>query len=62
MWYERRGIGREIKGDYGSFPCIRNYGSRLDVAKKLLLGKKCVCDIGEKGGKYGNRMYSYYCN
>ncbi len=23
--------------------------SRLDMAWKVLLGKKCVCDIGEKG-------------
>jgi hypothetical protein len=35
--------------------------SRLDVAKKWLLGKKCVCNIREKG-EHGNIMYSYHCN
>jgi hypothetical protein len=30
---------------------------RLDVPRRILLGKKCICDIGEKGGKYGSRMY-----
>jgi len=38
------------------------YDFKLDVARKILLENKCVCDIGEKGGDYGNRMYSYYCN
>jgi hypothetical protein len=29
----------------------------MDVARKILLENKCVCDIGDKGGDYGNRMY-----
>jgi len=29
------------------------YDFKLDVAKKILLEKKCVCDIGERGGDYG---------
>jgi hypothetical protein len=27
------------------------YDSRLDVAKRVLLGKKCACNIEDKGGK-----------
>jgi hypothetical protein len=30
------------------------YYSNLDVARKVLLGKKCVCDIRNSGGKYGS--------
>jgi hypothetical protein len=25
-------------------------------------GKKCVCDIKEKEGEYGNKLYFYSCN
>jgi hypothetical protein len=32
------------------------------VAKKVFLGKKCVCDIGDKGGKYGNILNFDSCN
>jgi hypothetical protein len=32
------------------------------VAKRILLRKKCVSDIGERRGEYGSRMYSYYCD
>jgi hypothetical protein len=38
------------------------YDSRMDVVRRVLLGKKCVCDIGMRGGNYGSRMYSYHCN
>jgi hypothetical protein len=56
MWYGRKGIKRIIKKVCGSFFCIRYYyDSRLDVARKIILGKKCVCDIGEKGGEYRNK-------
>ncbi len=56
------GFGGRWKGIFGSFPCIKNYDFKLDVAKRFFLGKKCVCDIGEKGGEYGSRMYSYHYN
>jgi hypothetical protein len=36
---------------------LKYYDYRLDVAKRIFLGKKSICDIGKKGGKYGNRMY-----
>jgi hypothetical protein len=63
VWYGRREIRKKIRGDCGSFPCIQDYDYfRLDVAIIVFLGKKCVCDMGEKGGKYGNRMYSCHCN
>jgi hypothetical protein len=40
----------EIRGDCGSFPCIQYYDYfRLDVVRIIFLGKKCVCDMGEKG-------------
>jgi hypothetical protein len=32
------------------------------VTKKVFLGKKWVYDIGERRGKYGNRMYSCHCD
>jgi hypothetical protein len=38
------------------------YDSKLDVVRRVLLGKKCVCDIGDKGGKYGNILYFDSCN
>jgi hypothetical protein len=63
MWYGRKGIRRRIKGVCGSFPCIQYYyDSKLDVVRRIVLGKECVCDIGKKGGEYGNKMYSYHCN
>jgi hypothetical protein len=64
MWYGRSGIRRKIKGDCTSksFFYIRDYDLRLDVVRKVFLGKKFVCDIGEKGGEYGSKMYSYHCN
>jgi hypothetical protein len=34
----------------------------LDVARRVILGKKCVCDNGERGGEYGNKMYSFHSN
>jgi hypothetical protein len=40
----------------------RYYDFKLDVAKRVLLGKKCVCDIEKRGGKYGNKLYFDYCN
>jgi hypothetical protein len=49
MWYGGKGIRRRIKGVCESFPCIQYYyDSRLNVDKRIGLGKKCVCDIGEK--------------
>jgi hypothetical protein len=52
-WYGKRGIKKKIKGDYGSnFPCIQDIMDfRLDVIKRDFLGKKCVCDIGKRGGE-----------
>jgi len=32
------------------------------VAWRVLLGKKCVHDIGERRGEYGNIMYFYNCD
>ncbi len=40
----------------------RYYDSRLDVAKEVLLGKKFICDIEEKGRKYGSKLYFDYSN
>jgi hypothetical protein len=64
IWYGRNGIKRRIKGDYTSksFLCIRDYDLRLHVVRRVLLGKKYVCDIGEKGREYGSKMYSCHCN
>jgi len=63
VWYGTREISRRIRGDCGSLPFIQDYDySRLDVARIFFLGKKCVCDMGERGGEYGSRMYSYHCN
>jgi hypothetical protein len=63
VWYGRRGmIRKKIKGDYGSFFYIQDYNFRLDVVRKVLLGKKCVCDIEKKGRKYGSKFYFDYCN
>ncbi len=59
VWYGRREIRRRIRGDFGSFPCIQDYDySKLDMARIVFLGKKCVCDMGE----YGSIMYFYHCN
>jgi hypothetical protein len=30
----------------------KDYGFSLDVPRRVPLGKKCVCDIEERGGKY----------
>jgi hypothetical protein len=30
------------------------------VARRVLLRKKCVCEIGERREEYGSRMYFYY--
>jgi hypothetical protein len=38
------------------------YDYRLDVAKKVLLGKKCVCDIEDRGGMYESILYFDSCN
>jgi len=64
IWYGRNGIRRRIKGDCTSksFLCIRDYDLRLDVVRRVLLGKKYVCEIGERGQEYGSKMYSYHCN
>ncbi len=40
---------------------FEDYDSRLDVARRVLLGKKCACDI-EKRREYGSIMYSYFGN
>ncbi len=32
------------------------------MARRFLLGKKCVCDIGERRVEYGSRVYFYYCD
>jgi hypothetical protein len=32
------------------------------VAKKIILGKKCVCDIEDKGGKYESILYFDFYN
>jgi hypothetical protein len=29
--------------------CLKYYDSKLDVARRIFLGKKFICDIGEKG-------------
>ncbi len=48
--------------DCGSFPLyFRYYDSRLNVVRKILLEKRCVCDIGNVGEEYGSIMYSYDC-
>jgi hypothetical protein len=39
------------------FWIILLYDFRLDVVKKFFLGKKCVCEIEDRGGKYGNILY-----
>jgi len=36
--------------------------SKLDVARIILLGKECVCDIVDRGEEFGSKMYSYHCN
>ncbi len=38
------------------------YDYRLDAVRIILLGKKCVCEIEDKGGKYGNILYFDSCN
>ncbi len=38
------------------------YDSRLNVIKRGFLGKKCVCDIEDRGGKYENILYFDSCN
>jgi hypothetical protein len=35
---------------------------KLDVVKRVLLRKKCVFDIGERGKEYGSKMYFYHYN
>ncbi len=63
VWYGRREIiQRKIKGDCGSFFYIQYYNFILDMARKVLLGKKCVCDIKEIGRKHGSKLYFDYCN
>jgi hypothetical protein len=37
------------------------YDSRLNVVKRVLLGKMCVCEIDDNG-KYGNILYFDSCN
>ncbi len=53
LWCGKRGIKKKLKGDCGSnFPCIRDIMDfKLDVIRRVFLGKKCVCDIGKRGGK-----------
>jgi hypothetical protein len=41
--------------------CLHYDYSKLDVIRKILLGKKCVCNVEERGD-YGSIMYSYHCN
>jgi hypothetical protein len=38
------------------------YDSKLDVARRVLLGKKCVCEIENRDEKYGNSLYFDSCN
>jgi hypothetical protein len=40
----------------------KDYDSKLDVAKKILLGKKCVCDIENRVGEYGSKLYFHNHN
>jgi hypothetical protein len=32
---------------------------RLGVARKVLFGKKCVCDLGEREGEYGRLSWFF---
>jgi hypothetical protein len=32
----------------------------LDVPRRVPLGKKCVCDIEERGGKYWRKSYFHF--
>jgi len=50
MWYGRKGIRIKIKGDRESIFCStrKYYDYRLDMVRKNILGKKCVCDIEKK--------------
>jgi hypothetical protein len=45
--------------DCGSFLCIILVWMWLG---KFFLGKKCVCHIGDKGGKYGSILNFDSCN
>jgi hypothetical protein len=36
---------------------LKDYDSKLDVAKKVLFGKKCVCDSEKRVGEYGSKLY-----
>jgi hypothetical protein len=57
-----RELGEDKKG-LGVIPLYsKYYDFRLDVDRRVLFKKKCVCDIGERGGEYGSRMYFYHCN
>jgi hypothetical protein len=38
------------------------YDFRLDVARRILSGEKCVCDMKNKGGKCGSILYFDFCN
>jgi hypothetical protein len=63
VWSSRKGIKIRIKGDCGSFPWyIRKIDFRLDVVKKVLLGKNYVCDIEKRGGEYGGKLYFHIYN
>ncbi len=44
------------------FFCIQDYNLKLNVARKVFLGKKCVCGIEKRGREYGNKLYFDYCN
>ncbi len=64
VWYGRNEIGMKIKTDCESILwCMEKYYDlKLNMIKKVFWGKKCVCDIGERGKKYGNKLYFDNCN
>ncbi len=39
-----------------------HYDSKLDVVRRVLLKKKCVCDIEKRGWESRSKLYFNYCN
>jgi hypothetical protein len=60
--WEKRDYLKEDKRGLWIFFCIQDYNFKLNVVRKVFLGKKCVCGIEEKEREYGNKLYFDYFN
>ncbi len=64
VWYGKKWINMRIKRDCESF--LENIENIITLDWMWLgefsLGKKCVCDIKERGREQESKLYFHYCN